>query len=74
MKRLTCLLVSLAVVLAVHAQTPPPARDVKISFIPPPTEGTISLGIYDAKGTLVRVLHRETEVDELEAGNDALIT
>lgn len=72
MKRLALLLVSL--ILAAHAQTPPPARDVKISFIPPPTEGTISLGIYDAKGTLVRVLHRETDVDEFEAGNDALIT
>ena len=27
--------------------TPAPARSVRISFLPPPLEGTISLGIYD---------------------------
>ena len=73
MKRAFLLLVSLAVVVATRAQTPPP-RDVKISFLPPPLEGTITLGIYDAKGTLVRVLHREADLEEFEAGSDALIT
>ncbi|HEX8679670.1 MAG TPA: hypothetical protein VF683_06910, partial [Chthoniobacterales bacterium] len=42
--------------------------------MPPPLEGTLSLGIYDAKGTLVRVLHREAELEEFEIGTDALKT
>jgi hypothetical protein len=57
-------------------QTPSvtPARNVRISFVPPPLEGTISLGIYDAKGKLVRVLHREAGLDEFKIGADALVT
>jgi hypothetical protein len=55
------------------AQTPAP-RAVKIKFVPPPMEGAFSLGIYDAAGKLVRVLHREADVDEFEIGRDALIT
>lgn len=51
-----------------------PARQVRITFLPPPLEGTISLGIYDAKGKLVRVLHREAELDEFTIGSDALST
>ena len=47
-------------------------RTVRISFVPPPIEGTISLGIYDSAGKLVRVLHREAEVDAFETGADAL--
>jgi hypothetical protein len=54
--------------------TPSPARSVRISFAPPPIEGTISLGIYDPSGRLVRVLHRESETDEFTIGHDALIT
>jgi len=54
--------------------TPTPARSVRISFLPPPLEGRISLGIYDARGKLVRVLHREAEVDEFTVGADALVT
>ena len=50
------------------------AKPVRIAFLPPPLEGTISLGIYDAKGKLVRVLHREADLDALEAGKDALLT
>jgi hypothetical protein len=53
------------------AQTP---RSVRISFLPPPLEGTISLGIYDSSGKLVRVLHREAELDAFQIGKDALIT
>ncbi len=60
------------------AETPPTAplatRNVRISFLPPPLEGTISLGIYDSSGKLVRVLHRESDVEEFEVGSDALIT
>jgi hypothetical protein len=57
-------------------QTPSasPARTVRISFVPPPLEGTISLGIYDTKGKLVRVLHQEANLDEFTIGADALVT
>jgi hypothetical protein len=55
-KRTAALLLALA--CAVHAQeTPAPqptsstAKAIPISFVPPPMDGTISLGIYDAKGT-----------------------
>lgn len=51
-----------------------PARSVRIRFLPPPLEGTISLGIYDEWGQLVRVLHQEAELDEFTVGEDALIT
>jgi len=51
-----------------------PPRRVRISFLPPPLEGTISLGIYDGSGTLVRVLHQEAELNEFIIGADALVT
>src|SRR2546421_9272409 len=51
-----------------------PARSVRISFVPPPMEGTISLGIYDQSGKLVRVLHQNTELDHFTIGADALVT
>ncbi len=73
MKRALLFLLAFATAAALPAQTPA-ARDVTISFLPPPLDGTISLGIYDAKGALVRVLHREADVEEFEAGNDALTT
>jgi len=58
------------------AQTPSqsPARSVRISFVPPPLEGTISLGIYDKSGKLVRVLHQEAQLNEFAIGADALVT
>src|SRR5438874_8890315 len=51
-----------------------PVRSVRISFVPPPLEGKISLGIYDESGRLVRVLHQEAEFDEFTIGADALTT
>ncbi len=51
-----------------------PARNVRISFVPPPLEGTISLGIYDRRGKLVRVLHQEAKLNEFKIGADALVT
>ena len=51
-----------------------PDRSVRISFVPPPLEGKISLGIYDESGRLVRVLHQEAEFDEFSIGADALST
>jgi hypothetical protein len=55
------------------ATTPAP-RNIRISFLPPPLDGTISLGVYDAKGKLVRVLHREADINEFKIGADALLT
>src|SRR4030081_2307919 len=54
--------------------TPVPARSVRISFLPPPLEGTISLGIYDGSGNLARILHQEAGLDEFTVGADALVT
>ena len=51
-----------------------PTRKVRISFVPPPLEGTISLGIYDGNGTLVRILHQQAELNEFTIGADALVT
>ena len=65
----------------IAAAQPPPetpavanaSRNIRISFVPPPIEGTISLGIYDPSEKLVRVLHRESETDDFTIGHDALI-
>jgi hypothetical protein len=43
-------------------------------FLPPPMEGTISLGIYDHTGKLVRVLHRAATGDEFVPALDGYIT
>jgi hypothetical protein len=58
------------------AQTPSPApsRSVRISFVPPPLEGAISLGIYDKTGKLVRVLYQHTQLNEFAIGADGLAT
>ena len=50
------------------------AEPVKIAFLPPPMEGSLSLGIYDKAGKLVRVLHREAQWSELTPGDDGLVT
>lgn len=80
LRLLSVLLLSFAVT-ARGQETPAPepkpsetARSVRISFLPPPLDGTISLGIYDAKGKLVRVLHREADINEFKIGADALST
>jgi hypothetical protein len=50
------------------------ARSVRVSFVPPPLEGTISLGIYDTAGKLVRVLQQEAQLNEFTIGADSLGT
>lgn len=50
------------------------AEKVRIEFLPPPMEGTISLGIYDHTGKLVRVLHREAELEEFTIALNGLVT
>ena len=54
--------------------SPAPERSIRVSFVPPPLDGTISLGVYDEKGKLVRVLFREADINEFTIGNDALAT
>jgi hypothetical protein len=54
--------------------SPSPARNVRISFIPPPMDGTISLGIYDQAGKIVRVLHQNAQLNDFAIGADALVT
>ncbi len=53
---------------------PSPTRSVHISFVPPPVEGTISLGIFDGEKKLVRVLHREAKIDNFTIGENSLST
>jgi hypothetical protein len=51
-----------------------PARNVPLRFVPPPMEGTISLGIWDSNDKLVRVLHREAKIDIFTIDENALKT
>src|SRR6266849_7633449 len=50
------------------------ARNVPLRFVPPPMEGTISLGIFDSNDKLVRVLHREAKIDNFTIDENALRT
>lgn len=54
--------------------TPSPAKGVRISFVPPPMDGTINLGIYDQAGKLVRVLHQNAQLNDFTIGPDSLVT
>lgn len=45
---------------------------VRLLFLPPPMEGTISMGIYDASGKLTRTLCREASTDDFVAAPDGL--
>jgi hypothetical protein len=56
--------------------SPSPAlnRTVRIRFVPPPLDGTISLGIFDTDGKLVRVLHQQAPLDAFTIGADSLET
>src|ERR1700730_485991 len=57
-------------------QTPSatPARNVQLRFVPPPMEGTISLGVFDVNRKLVRVLHRESTIDNFKIDENSLNT
>jgi len=50
------------------------ARSVPLRFVPPPMEGTISLGIWDSSDKLVRVLHREAKIDKFTVEENSLST
>ena len=59
-----------------EADPPPPQKPagVKITFIPPPIEGVINLGIYDRHGKLLRVLVREGSKNHFTIGLNGLTT
>src|SRR6516225_5117799 len=59
---------------AIAQTSPAPVTGWQIMFVPPPLEGVISLGVYDARGKLVRVLAKAAGVDSFKAGLDGLIT
>src|SRR5262249_21741106 len=50
--------------------SPSPARSVRISFVPPPMDGTISLGVCDQTGKMVRVLHQSAQLNDFAIGAD----
>jgi len=56
------------------SSSPTPAREVRIRFVPPPMEGSISLGIFDEQVKLVRVLHREAKIDKFTVEENSLST
>jgi hypothetical protein len=51
-----------------------PVRNIRISFVPPPMEGTISLGIFDSNRKLVRILDREAKIDSFTINENSLST
>jgi hypothetical protein len=45
----------------------------QLLFIPPPVEGVISLGAYDSKGKLVRVLKKAADIGSFKSASDGLV-
>jgi len=78
--RSTALLALLALALPLCAQDeenlpPPPKKEgVQIMFLPPPMEGTLSLGIFTKDGKLIRTLHAEAPDKDFTKGLNGLIT
>ncbi len=66
------LLLSFASLQALKAQNEESGGD-QLQFVPPPIEGVISLGAYDSKGKLVRVLKKAAEIDSFKAASDGLV-
>lgn len=52
-----------ALILSILWCPPTSAFSASLQFVPPPMEGTISMGIYDGTGKLVRSLHRADSVE-----------
>ena len=45
----------------------------QLQFVPPPVDGVISLGVYDSKGKLVRVLKKDAEIESFKVASDGLV-
>src|SRR3954469_1917356 len=79
MRELLPLLCALALTLPLLAQEDvnpaTKAGQVQITFLPPPMEGTVSLGMYNKAGKLVRALKREAVPEkDFVVGLNGLIT
>ncbi|MEK0451307.1 MAG: FlgD Ig-like domain [Verrucomicrobiota bacterium] len=59
---------------AAPALTGASANGVSISFVPPPMDGTLSVGVYDAAQKLVRTLHSEATKKDFTIGVNGFIT
>jgi hypothetical protein len=44
----------------------------QLMFVPPPVEGVISLGVYDIRGKLVRILKKAASIDSFKSGLNGL--
>jgi hypothetical protein len=66
------LLLSFVLLHPLHAQDDE-SNSHQLLFVPPPVEGAISLGAYDSKGKLVRVLKKSAEIDSFKSASDGLI-
>jgi hypothetical protein len=67
-----CLLLVLLSAISPAEENEESAGGKQLLFIPPPIEGVISLGVYDAHGKLVRVLKQAAEIDSFKSGLDGL--
>ena len=71
----TLLLFAASFALAQEEPSRPAQKNgLRITFLPPPIEGTLSVGIYDSAGKLVRTLHRESTEADFTVGLNGLIT
>ncbi len=52
----------------------PVAGGMSISFVPPPMDGTLSVGVYNAEQKLVRALHKEATKKDFTIGVNGFIT
>lgn len=57
-----------------HEVAPAANGGLRLQFVPPPMEGTISLGVYNGTGNLIRTLHKEASLDQFTADLDGLVT
>ena len=80
-RNLVCLLTTahcLLLLAPARAQDPTDApaesKGTRITFLPPPLEGPLSLGVYTREGKLVRVLAREATEEKFTVGLNGLIT
>ncbi len=67
----------LAVALPVIAQdndAAPPQSGMRVTFVPPPMEGTLSVGVFDGEGRRVRTLHKEATKKDFTVGVNGFVT
>jgi len=83
---LLCLLAAHATAPLNHAQQPPAGApttslqpvpkgpSIRITFLPPPMDGTVSLAVFDRSGKRVRALHTEAAQTDLTVSLNGLST